>query len=166
MPNFEHSSKSIRMESYKITLQSVDGLSTHSGRPDILLISETHFTNRSYRKIPSYKVYSYQIKYTVKRYMLQSFMGVYLQATSSVVESRREISMKMYLYLFNAAKHSYGRARVINPQGSNPLEPTQRLHVQILATGELTYWTTHESRRSDVLDFFSTKGINQESFSV
>lgn len=58
MPNFEHSSKSIRMESYKVTLRNVDGLSTHPGRPDILLISETHFTNRSYCKIPSYKAYS------------------------------------------------------------------------------------------------------------
>lgn len=106
------------------------------------------------------------IKYTIKRYVLQSFMEAYLQATSLVVASRREISMKMYLNLLNAAKRSYRSARVINPQGSNLLEATQRLHVQILATGELTYWPTHERRRSDVLDFFVTKGINQESFSV
>lgn len=84
------------------------------------------------------------IKYAIKRYVLQSFMEAYLQATSLVVESRREISMKMYLNLFNAAKHSYRSARVINPQGSNLLEATQRLHVQILATGEFTYWPTHE----------------------
>lgn len=79
------------------------------------------------------------IKYTIKCNVLQSFIEAYLQATSLVVESRREISMKMYLNLFNAAKHSYRRTRVINPQGSNLLEATQRLHVQILATGELTY---------------------------
>ena len=81
------------MVSDKITLWNANGLSQHKlqvqaylniAKIDILLISETHFTNRSYCKIPAYKIYSINhpsenvragsaiiIKNTIKYYDLQ-----------------------------------------------------------------------------------------------
>jgi exonuclease III len=62
---------------------------------DILLISETHFTAESYRKIPNFRVYSTThpngtahggtaiiIKQTIDHYELQKYEENHLQATS------------------------------------------------------------------------------------
>ena len=68
---------------------------------DVLLISETHFTDKNYLKIHSYNFYHTQhpsgkahggtgiiIKSSVKHYELPSFQKDYLQATSVAIEDR------------------------------------------------------------------------------
>lgn len=64
------------------------------------------------------------------------------------------------------AKHTYWGARVSNPQESSLLDVTVRLNLQVIATGEPTYWRIHANRRPNVLDLFVTKGINQQSFTI
>jgi hypothetical protein len=67
---------------------------------DILLVSETHFTERSFFTIPNYKLYSTEhpnnrarggaavlIRSNIKHYEMQKIQHDYLQASSVVVES-------------------------------------------------------------------------------
>ena len=68
---------------------------------DVLLISETHFTDKNYLKIHGYNIYHIQypsgkahggtgiiIKSSIKHYELPSFQKDYLQATSVAIEDR------------------------------------------------------------------------------
>ena len=68
---------------------------------DVLLKSETHFTDKSYLKIHGYNFYHTQhpsgkahddsgiiIKSSIKHYELPSFQKDYLQATSVAIEDR------------------------------------------------------------------------------
>lgn len=92
----------------KIALWNANGLSQHqqelesfltSQNIDIMLISETHFTHRSYIKIPKYVVYDTKhpdgtshggtaiiIKSNIKHYEIPKYELDYLQASSIVVE--------------------------------------------------------------------------------
>lgn len=93
----------------KITVWNANGLSQHgqeltafiqNNDIDIALISETHFTTRSFIKIPRYSIYHTQhpdgtahggtaiiIKTTLKHFQLENFAENYLQATSIKVET-------------------------------------------------------------------------------
>lgn len=92
----------------RIALWNANGLAQHSqelqlfifhNKLDIVLISETHFTDRSYFKLPYFKLYhsnhpdntahggsAILIKESIKHYELPNFQLDYLQATSLVVE--------------------------------------------------------------------------------
>lgn len=94
--------------SFKLALWNANGLAQHSqevqlflieNKLDILLISETHFTDRSHFKIPNYTLYftnhpdntahggsAVLIKSSIKHHELPKFQTDYLQATSIVVE--------------------------------------------------------------------------------
>ena len=77
---------------------------------DILLISETHFTDKNYLKIHGYNFDHTQhpsgkaqggtgiiIKSSIKHYELPSFQKDYLQATSVAVEDRHGTSLSSIL---------------------------------------------------------------------
>jgi hypothetical protein len=94
--------------SYKIALWNANGLAQHSQdiklflnshNIDILLVSETHFTDRNYFKLAHYTVYcsnhpdntahggcSVIIKSNIKHYVLPNFQQDFLQACSVTVE--------------------------------------------------------------------------------
>lgn len=40
------------------------------------------------------------------------------------------------------------------------------IHLDYHTTQEPTYWSTHENRRPDLLDFFISKGIAREKFTI
>jgi hypothetical protein len=91
-----------------IALWNANGLTQHSQeiqlfvnyhKLDVLLISETHFTDRSFFKIPNYTLYftnhpdntahggsAVLVKNSIKHYELPSFKEQYLQASSIVLE--------------------------------------------------------------------------------
>jgi len=88
----------------RITLWNADGLAKHKDKIqlflqqntiDILLISETHFTKKSYFKIPHYNIYyanhpdgtahvgtAVIVKQTISHYELPKYKEDFLQATS------------------------------------------------------------------------------------
>ena len=94
-------------QSLRIALWNANGMSQHqqelktfiTNNIDILLISETHFTNRNFMKIPRYDIYDTKhpsgrahggtaiiIKRTIKHHELIKYEKDFLQATSVVVE--------------------------------------------------------------------------------
>lgn len=94
--------------SLKLALWNANGLTQHrleietfliSHKIDIMLISETRFTNKSYIKIPKYNIYDTKhpdgrghggtaiiIKSNIKNYEIQKYDHDYLQATIIIVE--------------------------------------------------------------------------------
>jgi exonuclease III len=92
----------------KIVLWNANGLAQHTEeiknyiqthQADILLISEIHFTTKSYFKIPNYKIYDTQhpdgtahgetafiIKTGIKHHLHDHYNLDHLQATSVVIE--------------------------------------------------------------------------------
>ena len=92
----------------RIALWDANGLAQHKfeleiflkqQQIDLMLISETHFTNKNYLKINGYNFYHTQhpsgkahgghgiiIKSSIKHYELPSFRKDYLQATNVVIE--------------------------------------------------------------------------------
>jgi hypothetical protein len=94
--------------SFRIGLWNANGLVQHNqdvklflsqNKIDILLVSETHFTDASFFKIPHYSVYSTNhpsnrahggsavlIKSNIKHYELPKYQFDYIQSTSVVVE--------------------------------------------------------------------------------
>jgi exonuclease III len=95
-------------KSLKLALWNANGLTHHADKlqtflairnTDIMLISETHFTHKSYLKIPHCAVYHTNhpagtarggtaiiIKNTIKHHPLRNYRRDYLQATSVSVE--------------------------------------------------------------------------------
>ena len=93
-----------------IVLWNANGLAQHKfelelflkqQQIDVMLISETHFTDKNYLKVNGYNFYHTQhpsekthgctgiiIKSSIKHYELPSFQKDYLQATSLVIEDR------------------------------------------------------------------------------
>lgn len=92
----------------KIAIWNANGLTNHAQEVkafilihniDIMLISETHFTNRSYLRIPNYAIYNTKhpdgtahggtaiiIKSSIKHHELNKFKRDYIQATSISIE--------------------------------------------------------------------------------
>ena len=103
----------------RIALWNANGLAQHKfelelflkqQQIDVLLISETHFTDKNYLKIHGYNFYHTQhpsgkahggtgniIKSSIKHYELPSFQKDYLQATSVAVEDRHGTSLSSIL---------------------------------------------------------------------
>ena len=104
---YTHRSK---IKPMRIALWNANGLAQHKfelelfltqQQIDVMLISETHFTDKNYLKIHGYNFYHTQhpsgkahggtgniIKSSIKHYELPSFQKDYLQATSVAIEDR------------------------------------------------------------------------------
>lgn len=92
----------------KIVIWNANGLSQHqqeiqyfleNNNIDIMLVSETHFTNKSFIKIPNYSIYHTQhpggtarggtaviIKNKIKHHLTDHYQQHHIQATNVVVE--------------------------------------------------------------------------------
>ena len=104
----------------RIALWNANGLAQHKfelelflkqQQIDVMLISETHFTDKNYLKIHSYNFYHTQhlsgkahggtgiiIKSSVKHYELPSSQKDYLQATSVAIEDRHGTITTLAVY--------------------------------------------------------------------
>ena len=92
----------------KIAVWNANGLVNHSQELktfihnqnlDIILISETHFTRKSYLKIPNYTIYNTEhpdgtahggaaiiIRNTIKHHEIEKFKHEHIQATNIIVD--------------------------------------------------------------------------------
>lgn len=193
----------------KIALWNANGLAQHSQevqlfinnhKIDVLLISETHFTDRSYLKIPNYTLYftnhpdntahggsAILVRDTIKHYELPVFKEDYLQASNIVIEDwlgpitvsaiycppRHVITHVQFRRFFDTlgnrfiaggdfnAKHQEWGSRLATPRGRQLLRVMNDNHLNHFSTGEPTYWPTDMRKIPDLLDFFVSKGINQ-----
>jgi hypothetical protein len=138
------------------TLWNANGLSQHalelqsfltSRNIDIMLLSEIHFTLKSYLRIPHYTIYHTNhpagtaregiaiiIKNVIKHHPLSNYSRYYLQATSVSVEGsigHLTITIKIFLLLSAprfiaggdySAKHTDWGSRLITPRGREVLK--------------------------------------------
>ena len=96
---------------YRIGLWNANGLSQRTlelkaflieNRLDVMLISETHFTDRSHIRIPGFTVYDTQhpdgtarggtallIRNNIKHYLFSKVKTAHLQATNVLIEDQR-----------------------------------------------------------------------------
>ena len=58
------------------------------------------------------------------------------------------------------AKHIHWGSRLISPKGQQLLYAIENLNLDVISTGEPTYWPTDISKTPDLIDFFVTKGIS------
>lgn len=144
----------------KIALWNANGATQHAleiksfineHKIDILLISETHFTNKSYFSIRNYTTYDTKhpdgkahggsaiiIKNTIKHYELQKYEKEYLQATSVVVEDW--IGTITISALYSPPKHSISKAQY--------LEYYKTLGKRFIAGGDYNAKHTHWGSRT------------------
>lgn len=169
-----------------------------------MLISETHFTSKSYFKIPEYNLYhtmhpdgkayggsAILIKANIKHYQCQSFCKDFIQATNIVVYDwisnitvsalycppRHTIKESQFCEYFNTlghrfiaagdynAKHTFWGSRLISPKGRELLKCIQTNGMDVVSTGQPTYWPTDRSKIPDLIDFSVIKGIRKEYIS-
>jgi hypothetical protein len=133
----------IMAHSLKVALWNANGLSQHNAqvqahinnlKTDILLISKTHFTDRSHIKVPGYKVYCTNhpsrnahagmaviIRNQIKHYELPPYKEEYIQATSIIIEDwigpltitaaykppRHNVSKEMFKHFFQTPGHRF-----------------------------------------------------------
>lgn len=168
---------------------------------DVMLISETHLTSRSYFKISGYTLYDTKdpqgracggsgilIKSRLKHHLMAELSENYIQATNICIEfmnqnlvissvyspPRHSISHLQYSdffqslgYRFIAAgdfnsKHTYWGSRLITPKGRILYETISKLGLDVISSGEPTYWPTDRRKLPDVIDFGVTKNIPRE----
>lgn len=144
----------------KIAIWNANGLSQHAQemkafinehKLDIILVSETHFTNRSYFNIRNYTIYDTKhpdgtahggtaiiIKNNIKHYELQKFQKEHIQATSVVVEDW--IGSLTISALYSPPKHSITKAQY--------LEYFKTLGTRFIAGGDYNAKHTHWGSRT------------------
>ncbi|CAH2083987.1 unnamed protein product [Euphydryas editha] len=169
-----------------------------------MLISETHFTSKSYFKIPEYNLYhtmhpdgkayggsAILIKANIKHHQSQSYCKDYIQATNVVVYDwnnnitvsalycppRHTIKESQFCDYFNTlghrfiaagdynAKHTFWGSRLIVPRGRELLNCIQTNNMDVVSTGQPTYWPSDRSKIPDLIDFCVTKGITRNNIS-
>lgn len=169
---------------------------------DIILISETHFTKKSYLKIPRYNIYDTQhpdgtahggtaiiIKTTIKHHENEGYKKEHLQATSITVEDgtgtltvasiysppKHMIKQEQYMHFFKTlghrfiaggdynAKHPWwgSRSNISTPKGRQLYQTILENNLQVITSGEPTYWPSDRRKIPDVIDFCVTKGISK-----
>ena len=58
------------------------------------------------------------------------------------------------------AKHIHWVSRLVSPKGRQLLYAIENLNLDVISTGELTYWPTDISKTPNLINFFVTKGIS------
>jgi hypothetical protein len=61
------------------------------------------------------------------------------------------------------AEHQYWGSSLISPKDRGLYQPIQEKYLEILSTGEPTYWPTDIKNISDLLDFFTSKRLSHNS---
>ena len=165
---------------------------------DILLVSETHFTEKSYFQIPNYKTYHTMhpdgsahggsaviIRNNIKHHETVPYRTDEIQATNVRVEDwsgpftvsavysppKHKLKMADYEKFLNTlghrfiaggdynAKHLSWGSRIITTKGRQLKMTIEKLKLNVISSGQPTYWPTDKNKIPDVIDFFITKGI-------
>lgn len=201
-------------KSLKVAVWNANGLSQHrlevesflnSKNIDIMLVSETHFTKKSFINFRNYNIYHTVhpenkahggvcviIKSKIKHYEAEKFQQTNIQATSVVVEDwsgpltisavycppRFANKESHYSQLFNTlnrrffiggdynAKHSFWGSRLTNPKGRELMKSIKNMKLDILSTGEPTYWPADIRKIPDCIDFIVFKGMSKNYCSI
>ena len=143
---------------------------------DIMLISETHFTNKSFVKFNNFQMYNTN---------QQEYKTAHIQSTSIRVQDqygtlsisaiycppRHAIKKQQYEHFFDSlgsrflvggdfnAKHSLWGSRTFNPKGRELHKCIQTRKLKHVSTGQPTYWPSDPNKYPDVIDFCICKGI-------
>ena len=159
---------------------------------DILLVSETHFTTKSYLKIPYYTIYDTKhplgkahgrtaviVRNDIKHYLHSQVNKEYLQATTVTVQTssnyfqlstvyvppRHKITTQMWEEYYNS-KHTLWGSRNTTPRGRTLEKYIRNNNHNILSTGTPTYWLTDLNKKPDLLDFAVRRGINTNKLKI
>jgi hypothetical protein len=126
---------------------------------DVMLISETHFTEKSYLKLPNYTVYHMNyptgtaiiiiIKNTIKHHQLNNYSQDFLQATSVSVEDLT------ILAVYLPPKHTVKQEQLKDFYNG-------KKQLKHLSTEEPTYWPCDRNKLPNLVDFCVTRGIPQD----
>lgn len=198
------------MNCLKICFWNANGLSQHKEelehflrdkQIDVMLVSETHLTQRSLFSLRGYTLYDTKdprgracggsailIKSRLKHYLMCDYCENYLQATticfeelvdSLVISSiyfppRFSVSEDQYINFFKSlgprfivagdfnAKHTFWGSRLISPKGRALFNTISKMGLDVVSSGEPTYWPTDRQKIPDLLDFGVTKNIASE----
>lgn len=127
------------------------------------------------------------IKDTIKQHPLQNFKQAYLQATVVSIDDwqgplsvaavysppRHRVDEQMYSDFFNTldgryvvggdwnAKNTFWGSRLTTTRGRELHKVIDSNALNILTTGEPTYWPSDPNKTPDLIDFFITKGISE-----
>ncbi|GBP00932.1 Probable RNA-directed DNA polymerase from transposon BS [Eumeta japonica] len=131
------------------------------------------------------------IKSTIKHYQSQPHCKDYIQATNVVVSAgvsditisslycppRHTIKEQHFNDYFKTlgkrfiaagdynAKHTFWGSRLTLPRGRELLKSAQSGHMNIISTGQPTYWPTDKDKIPDIVDFCIFKGIANTNIS-
>ncbi|KAL7295758.1 hypothetical protein TKK_0011101 [Trichogramma kaykai] len=127
-----------------------------------MLISETHFTNKTYLKIPNYIIYDKQHPSTI-----------YCPPRHNIKQDQFTTFFKKLGSRFIAggdynAKHPSWRSRSIipSPRGRQLYDSIQTNRLITASSGEPTFWPSDLSKKPDLIDFFIAKGISSHYLSA
>lgn len=199
---------------YNIILWNANGLSQHrqeiliflkNNKVDVMLISETHFTKKSFIHFPQYTIYNTLhpsgtarggtaviIKTNIKHHEIEKYQQDNIQATSVVIEDclgpftisaiycspnyiNKESHFNLYFKSLGRrfiaggdynAKHQHWGSRLVTPRGRELLKSILHMKLDVISTGEPTYWPTDRRKIPDVIDFCIIGGISREYFNA
>lgn len=174
----------------------------HTHNIDLMLISETHLTAKSFVEVPKYKLYHTNhpdgtahagsalfIKENIKHYASNAYCSNEIQATNVIIESSNGLLTVSALYMppkhnlksetyssffkklghkfiaggdYNT-KHSNWGSRITTTKGHELMKTVQELKLNVISTGEPTYWPSDVKRKPDLVDFFVTRGLSSSS---
>lgn len=198
------------MHRIKICHWNANGLTKHklevynfllSNNIDIMLISETHLTDKNYFRIPEYLFYDTKhprnmarggtailIKKRLKHSILEEFKEEYLQSTIIQLQEFSSTMAIAAVYCppsqtiteqqfkdffaklgpkfmaagdFNA-KHHYWGSRLVTPRGRKLFSCILRSKLDVVSTGQPTYWPSDRQKMPDLIDFGIIKGIDRK----
>lgn len=66
---------------------------------------------------------------------------------------------------FNS-KHTFFGSRLSNPKGRELFKSISKNNVTVLSGGSPTYWPTDPQKIPDLIDFFMSRGLNRQMFSI
>uniref|UniRef100_A0A1B0D7Y4 Endonuclease/exonuclease/phosphatase domain-containing protein n=1 Tax=Phlebotomus papatasi TaxID=29031 RepID=A0A1B0D7Y4_PHLPP len=153
---------------------------------DIILISETHFTLKSYMHEKAPGGTAVILKKNIKHSLREKFRQEYIQATSVEIwcwgaplvlsavycPPKHNIKKEQFVSFFNTlgpkfvaagdwnAKHPQWGSRLTSPRGRELFHAMQSKNYVHLSTGQPTYWPSDPQKRPDVIDFGVAGGIN------
>lgn len=132
------------------------------------------------------------IKSRIKHHLMGGLSEPYIQATNICIEEifqnlaissiycppRYSITKDQYNSFFKSlgprfiaagdynAKHTYWGSRLISPRGRVLYDSVSVMGLNIISSGQPTYWPTDQNKIPDVIDFGVTKGLPPELFEV
>lgn len=131
------------------------------------------------------------IRSNIKHHILQGYCKNYIQATNIVITDwisditisalycppRFTIKEMEFSNFFQSlgnrfiaggdynAKHTFWGSRLVLPRGRELLKCIQKKNMNVVSSGQPTYWPTDKKKIPDVIDFYVTKGVTMNNVS-